>query len=137
MKQKEFIDGGDLYVARVRIVLEDDKETGFRRTAHYNQLGYRLFFKKNEKTYIDILTGKAFSIFTENLNVHQMFILDPKPFWVYAHSLRMKERPKDVKEIAEFVSVHFNTHLHNEEKWKETKDVLHNIHHKNDKDYTL
>jgi len=137
MREKVFIDGGDLFVARVRVVLENDNETGARRTAHYNNLGYRLFFKKNEKIYIDVLTGNQFPILTENLQVHQMFILDPKPFWVYAHSLRMKERPEDVKEIAKYVSIHFNAHLHNEKKWFEAKDELHRIHHKNDKEYSF
>jgi len=32
MKNKEFIDGGDLFVARVRVVLDNDPITGDRRT---------------------------------------------------------------------------------------------------------
>lgn len=132
MKNKKLIDGGDLFVARVRVVLENDLITGFRRTAHENNIGYRLLFKKNEKVYIDILTGRPYPVLTENLKEHDLFILDPKPFWIYAHSLRAKERIEDVKEIAEYVAIHFNANLHNPKKWKETKDVLHKIHHKND-----
>lgn len=135
--KKDLINGGDLFIARVRVVLDNDPITGDRRTAHYNNLGYRLFLKKNEKIYIDVLTGKPFPVLTESLGVHDFFILDPKPFWVYAHSLRMKERPEDVKEIAQFVAEHFNKNMHNEKKWSEAKDKLHKIHHKNDNDYTL
>ncbi|MBE5746375.1 MAG: hypothetical protein E7359_03710 [Clostridiales bacterium] len=137
MKNKEFIDGGDLFVARVRVVLEDDIETGARRTAHYNALGYRLFLRKDDKHFIDILTGDIFPLFSDNIKVHQLYILDPKPFWTYAHSLRMKEKVEDVIEIAKYVSDHFNAYMHDEKKWKEAKDQLHKIHHKNDKEKTF
>ena len=134
MIQKEFIDGGDLFVTRVRVVLENDPITGYRRTAHENNIGYRLFFKKNEKIYIDILSGKAYPVLTENLKEHELFILDPKPFWNYASNLRAKEKIGDVKEIAKYVTIHFNKYMHNQEKWYEVKKELHKIHHKNDDD---
>lgn len=132
MKKKKLINGGDLYVARARVILENDKITGFRRTAHENTIGYRLFLKKNDRVFIDILTGHLYPILTENLKEHDLFILDPKPFWTYAHCLRTKERIEDVMEIAEYVAIHFNAHLHNSKKWFEAKDMLHKIHHKND-----
>jgi len=132
MRRKKFIEGGDLFVTRVRVVLENDKITGYRRTAHENTIGYRLFFKKNETTYIDILTGRAYPVLTENLAEHDLFILDPKPFWQYAGNLRAQEKIEDVLEIAKYVAIHFNTHLHNQEKWKEAEKELHKIHHKDD-----
>lgn len=137
MKNKKFIEAGKLFVTRVRVVLENDPITGAMRTAHCNDIGYRLFYKKNDNTYIDILTGKKYPVLSEKLQIRDLFLLNPKPFWVYAHSLREKERIEDIMEIARYVNIHFNANLHNEKKWKETKDVLHKIHHRNDNDFTL
>lgn len=133
---QNFINGSDLYVARVRIVLENDQETGIKRTAHYNKLGYRLFLKKSENTYMDILTEQTFPVLTDDLEEHRMFILDPKPFWNYAPSLRIKEWPEDVRKIAKYVSIQFNKYK-DEKRWKEAKDELHRIHHGEDEELTF
>ena len=132
MIKEKLIDGGKLFVARVRVVLDDDKITGDRRTAHYNTLGYRLFIQKNENNYIDVLSGKVFPVINERLKEHDLFIVEPKPFWVYANSLRIKEKSEHVKEYAEFVAIYFNKFKHDTKKFKDAKKFVHEVHHQNE-----
>lgn len=134
MKKIKMVDGGNLFVTRVRVVLHEENPaegTGME-TAHYNQLGYRLFYKLNEKEYVDIKDNKVYPVLSETLKEHELFVFDPKPFWVYAHSLRIKERIEDVKEYADFVADYFNKHMHDQKKWYAAKDFVHKVHHKND-----
>ncbi len=134
MKKQKLLDGGNLFVTRVRVVLhEENAEQGTGlETAHYNKLGFRLFYKLNDSEYLDILDGKTYPVLSESLKEHDLFVFNPKPFWVYAHSLRIKERPEDVKEYAAFVAKYFNENMHNEKKWYAAKDFVHKVHHKND-----
>ncbi len=134
MKKIKMLDGGNLFVTRVRVVLhgeDHEKGTGME-TGHYNVLGFRLFYKLNDNEYLDIKDNKVYPILSEKLKEHDLFIFNPKPFWVYAHSLRIKERPQDVKEYADFVAEYFNAHMHDEKKWYAAKDFVHKVHHKND-----
>lgn len=134
MKKLKMLDGGNLFVTRVRVVVhEEDNELGLgMETGHYNQLGYRLFYKLNDNEYLDILSNRTYPVINGGLKEHELFIQDPKPFWVYAHSLRVKERPEDVKLYADYVSLYFNQNMHNEKKWYAAKDFVHKVHHRND-----
>lgn len=144
----KMMDGTKLFVTRVRIVLEkEDNENGLgMETGHYNALGFRLFYKLNEKEYLDVKeffdrknknVSRAenqliYPIRTENLEQHSLFIQEPKPFYTYAHCVRVLEKPEDVKEYADFVAEYFNKYMHNERKWFAAKDFVHKVHHKND-----
>ena len=133
MKKEIMLDGTKLFVARVRIVLKNNRESGTRETAHYNKLGYRLFLQKNDKTYIDILTRDQFPVLRDDMEEHSFFILDPKPFYYYASNLRIKEKAEDIIYYAKFVANYFNKNLHNESKWFDSSKYVHQIHHRNDR----
>lgn len=142
----KMIEGTKLFVTRVRIVLnEEDNENGMgMETGHYNVLGFRLFYKLNENEYLDVKeffdrknedhkeNQLVYHILSERLKNHELFIQNPKPFYTYAHCVRVLERPEDVKEYADFVADYFNKHMHDEKKWFAAKDYVHKVHHKND-----
>lgn len=130
MKKEKTVEGTRLYVTRIRCVIKNNGSSF--ETGHYNNMGYRLLYKKNDREYIDILTGNVIPLFRDNLKTGELFISDPIPLYHYAKSLRIAERPEAVVKYANFVSEHFNKYIRNESRWYEIKDYIHKVHHEND-----
>lgn len=130
MKREKLVEGTRLFVTRIRCVIRNNG-TSFE-TGHYNVMGYRLLYKKNDREYIDILTGKAIPLFSDHLKTGDLFIADPIPLHHYARSLRIEETTEAVAKYAQYVSEHFNKYIRNESKWYEIKDYIHKVHHEKD-----
>ena len=121
------IDSTRLYVACVRAITQNDGESLVMKK--YNNIGYRVFYKKNEKEYVDIVTKKTYPAFNDSLKLGTLFVLNPEPFFHYAHSIRVREELSDVKKYAEYANDFFNKNPKNKSKWIEVKDYVHAVHH--------
>ena len=127
---KKTIDSTKLYVARVRNIISNDNTS--IEMGHYNSIGYRLFYKKNDREYVDILNNIKYPTFSDRLKTGTLFVLNPEPLFHYARSLRIEEDIQNVVKYAKYVDKNFNLYMHNKSKWYAVKDYIHSVHHKDD-----